>query len=59
MWSPDLGMEVKLKLSGFTGCVVAVCQYLYSDTMYQVEYVDNNGNPQTAWLHMGQISPQD
>ena len=57
MWSPDLGIEVVLQLSGCRGLVLAVCQYLYSSTQYFVEYVDNNGNPGAAWFSREQLGP--
>lgn len=57
MWSPELGMYVSLKLGGFSGQVIAVCTYLYQADMYQVWYLDANGNPQSAWLYRDQLQP--
>jgi hypothetical protein len=57
MWSPQLGEEVILSTSGLRGLVLAVSQYLYTSTLYYVEYLDNQGNPGAAWFNAEQLKP--
>jgi hypothetical protein len=57
MWSPELGVEVILQLSGCRGRVIAISNYLYSSPLYYVEYLDNTGNPGVAWFSREQLGP--
>lgn len=57
MWSPELGVEVVLDLSGCRGRVLAICHYLYNSTQYYVEYLDKNDNPAAAWFSREQLGP--
>ena len=57
MWSPELGMQVVIQMGGSRGQIISVCTYLYSATLYLVQYLDNNGNPQSAWFNAEQLGP--
>lgn len=56
----ELGDKVRSKVSGFSGTVTAICNYLYSETMHQVTSTTLNpdGKENKLWFTAAELEKE-